>query len=104
MIQLGLPPSLARVTPRSPDRSLRTSTCNSSLDRQRVIASRIPQEIRHRYSRRAIVSQAIILEDVLYRNASTYEGYADRRTLERRAVKAAAAYMTVFYPYFGAEW
>lgn len=60
------------------------------VDRQRIIANRIPYECRHRYKRHHIVSQSRVLDSILYRRATSMVDYANRDMIVQRVLKTAS--------------
>ena len=78
------------------------------FQRQRIVTRRIPNGARNRYKTRHIIAQSRILENVLYRNATTMDRYSDLETLTQRLLKVTTALRKHRHPglfvYFDTEW
>ncbi|KAL3769747.1 hypothetical protein ACHAWO_009919 [Cyclotella atomus] len=56
---------------------------------QQIILDRLPPQLRRFYKRSAIVKQAIVFEEFLYKTSSSLEFYANADTLQHRVLQIA---------------
>ena len=91
--------AVATTGPLSPtsweEYSTRPQIC---LEIQRIIYNRIPLHLRRKYKRRHIISQALLLDSILYKTAPSMKVYADMSTLTVRVLGRARPLVRARHP------